>query len=105
MAEKIPIRITEKAQAQVLHIMQHKGIPENYALRVMVQGGGGCGGALFRLGFDSPKPEDKRYQIGDVPVLLDKRHFLFLVGIELDFEEREHEQGFVFNKLSPEEMA
>jgi iron-sulfur cluster assembly protein len=77
--------------------MQHKNIPEGYGLRVLVQGGGGCGGASFRLGFDKQKDGDLSYSYQNIPIFYEKRQMLFLIGLEIDFEERQTEKGFVFN--------
>jgi iron-sulfur cluster assembly protein len=95
--EIIPITITTKAAQEISYIMQHKNIPEGYGLRVLVQGGGGCGGASFRLGFDKQKDGDLSYSYQNIPIFYEKRQMLFLIGLEIDFEERQTEKGFVFN--------
>lgn len=94
-----PIEITEQALAEINYIRRNKGIPPEYGLRVLVEGGGGCGGASFRLGFDTPKEGDQQYEIGDLPVFYEKRQLLYLIGLQIAFEERENERGFVFLKM------
>ncbi len=93
-----PIEITEQALAEINYIRQNKGIPPKYGLRVMVEGGGGCGGANFRLGFDTLREGDQQYQIGELPIFYEKRQLLYLLGLQIAFEERETERGFVFLK-------
>ncbi len=93
----IPITITEKAAHEISDMMQHKNIPQGYALRILVQGGGGCGGATFRLGFDMQKVGDMAYTHKNIPIIYEKRQLLFIIGLEIDFEERQTEKGFVFN--------
>ncbi|OHX66100.1 HesB/IscA family protein [Flammeovirga pacifica] len=95
-----PISITERAAKEIQEILTQKKVPEGYSLRVGVKGGGGCGGAQFTLGFDQPKESDVEYTTNNIPVLIDKRQMLFLIDLEIDFEDRREERGFVFNKLS-----
>lgn len=92
-----PITLTPKAAEEIRYIMQNKNIPSEYGLRILVQGGGGCGGASFRLGFDKLKEGDLHYNFLDIPIFYEKRQMLFLIGLEIDFEERQTEKGFVFN--------
>lgn len=95
----IPIKITEKAEAEIKNIMANKNIPDNYHLRVGVKGGG-CGGMSYALGFDKPKEEDQQFEIRSIPVLIEKRHFMFLMGMEIDFFDGEEARGFTF--VNPE---
>jgi len=95
----IPIKITEKAEAEIKNIMANKNIPANYHLRVGVKGGG-CGGMSYALGFDKPKEEDQQFEIKGIPVLIEKRHFMFLMGMQIDFFEGEEARGFTF--VNPE---
>lgn len=39
----------------------------------------------FALGFDKLKPEDQRFEIQSIPVLIEKKHLMFLMGMQLDF--------------------
>ncbi len=91
-----PISITPKALQEIKYILQHKNIPQGYGLRVLVQGGAGCGGAQFRLGFDTQKDGDAHFMVQDVTVYYEKRQLMFLVGKQIDFEERTDERGFIF---------
>ncbi len=93
----VPVKITPKAAIEIKYIIAHKNIPAGYGLRVLVQGGGGCGGAKFRLGFDKPKEGDLTYIEQDIPVYYEKRQMMYLMGLEIDFEERADARGFVFN--------
>ena len=90
------ISVTEKALSEVKHIIANKNVPQDFALRLLVEGGGGCGGAKFRLGFDRQKDGDDFVLLDGVKVVFEKRTLMFLLSVELDFEERESERGFVF---------
>ncbi len=90
------IDISEKALAEVRRIMKEKNVPADYFLRLLVEGGGGCGGAKYRLGFDKQKEGDDFFMAEDVKVIFEKKTLLFLLSVKLDYEERENEQGFIF---------
>ncbi len=94
-----PIEITSKAALEIKHIMATKNIPLDYFLRVGVKGGG-CGGMAYALGFDKLKPEDQRYEVQNIPVLIEKKHLMFLMGMQLDFFEGDEARGFTFTNPS-----
>ncbi|MCG8386903.1 MAG: iron-sulfur cluster assembly accessory protein [Cytophagales bacterium] len=99
MADKlIPITLSEKAIAEVKHIMLNKNIPGGYGLRVGVKGGGGCGGFNYILGFDTQKENDIDFEIGGIPIFVEKKHTMYLLGIEVDFYEGADARGFTFVK-------
>lgn len=89
-----PVTLTPKAAEEVRKIMQTKNIPADYGLRVGVRGGG-CGVSLL-IGFDKKKENDQSYTIEGIPVLVDKRHTMYVVGKEIDFYEGDEGRGFMF---------
>jgi iron-sulfur cluster assembly protein len=91
----VPITITEKAEAEIKNIIAHKNIPQEYHLRVGVKGGG-CGGMSYALGFDKPKEDDQQFEVAGILVLIEKRHFMFLMGMQIDFFEGDEARGFTF---------
>ena len=95
----VPVKITEKAESEIKNIMATKNIAVDYHLRVGVKGGG-CGGMSYALGFDKPKSEDQQFEISGIPVLIEKRHFMFLMGMQIDFFEGDEARGFTF--INPE---
>ncbi len=92
-----PVQITSKALKEVKKIMSTKGIPAEYSLRVGIKGGG-CGAMGYVIGFDTPEESDVSYQIEDVPVIVEKKYVMYLMGVEVDFHEDDESRGFVFNK-------
>ncbi|SNS19744.1 iron-sulfur cluster assembly protein [Belliella buryatensis] len=95
----IPISITEKAQIEIKNIMDNKNIPADYHLRVGVKGGG-CGGMSYALGFDKAKEGDEQFVLNHIPVLIEKKHYMFLMGMQIDFYEGNEARGFTF--INPE---
>jgi len=90
-----PVSISKRASEEILHIMKTKGIAADYGLRVGVKGGG-CGGAAPMLGFDRKKDTDLVYIIDDIPVYVDKRHAMYLMGKQVDFVDKADARGFTF---------
>lgn len=91
----VPIKISDKAQEEIKNIIQHKNIPTDYALRVGVKGGG-CGGMAYQLGFDKVKEGDQQFDVDGIPVLIEKKHYMFLMGMQVDFYEGNDARGFTF---------
>lgn len=92
------IRITPTAIQEIKKIIDRKQVPAGYGLRLLVEGGSGCGGARYRLGFDTPKEGDATFEVEGIEVMYQKQQLLFLAGMEVAYEERENEQGFIFRK-------
>ena len=74
--------------------MNSKKIPDNYRLRIGVKGGG-CGATLM-LGFDQKKENDMEFLIKEIPVYIQKKETMFLIGKEVDFYEGGDQRGFLF---------
>ncbi|MCC5931275.1 MAG: iron-sulfur cluster assembly accessory protein [Cyclobacteriaceae bacterium] len=97
MAIKInPVRISERAAQEALKIFETKNIPDNYGLRIGVKASGGCGGKDFYLGFDLQKEDDDAFMLSNLKLLINKKETMYLMGLEVDYHEGTHEQGFFF---------
>lgn len=94
----IPVTITEKAAEEVKNIIEHKNIPEGYHLRIGIKGAGGCAGFEYLLGFDKKKDSDMEYNIAGINVLVEKKHTMYLLDLEVDFHEGADARGFTFAK-------
>lgn len=93
----IPVEITDKAYKEIVAIQNTKGIPDNYFLRIGVKGSG-CAGVDYFVGFDQEKETDKLYDLGEVKVLIEKKDFMHLFGVTLNFVDEVDERGFEFEK-------
>ncbi len=93
----IPINITDNAKEQVNKALTIKGIPENYFLRIGLRGGA-CSATYF-IGFDKMEDLDDLYEIENLNIglLIKRPHLMYLMGVELDFEEEGN--GYTFKKL------
>ena len=89
-----PVTLSSRALEEIRKIMDTKSIPAEYGLRVGVKGGG-CGVTLI-IGFDKKKESDHHYVVEGIPLYVDKKHTMYLIGKEVDFYDGEDGRGFTF---------
>lgn len=93
----LPITFTEDATAEIKHIFETKNIPQNYGVRVGVKGSG-CSGVSHILGFDKLKDNDEAYKLENgIPVFIEKKDMMHLIGITVDFVNDADTRGFLFS--------
>jgi iron-sulfur cluster assembly protein len=90
-----PVSISIRAVSEIKKIMETKNIPKDYGLRLGVKGGG-CAGVSLMIGFDRKKNSDLSYEVDGIPVYVDKKHTMYLIGKEVDFFEGDEARGFLF---------
>lgn len=90
------VKITENAKKEINATLQSPRIPSGYALRVGLKGGA-CS-ASYLLGFDKPTAEDETFEVEGVEVMIDKRHLMYLIGVEVDYQLTEQGPGFTIRK-------
>lgn len=90
-----PVSISNRAASEIRKIMETKNIPSDYGLRLGVKGGG-CAGVSMMIGFDRKKDSDLAYEVDGIPVYVDKKHTMYLIGKEVDFFEGDEARGFLF---------
>ncbi len=65
-------------------------------LRLAVRGGG-CSGLMYHMDWvEAPEDGDRSFSFEDVQVCVDKKSYLFLNGVELDFGDTLVKSGFIF---------
>ena len=91
-----PVTITARAASEIRKIMDTKGIPEGYGLRVGVRGGGCSGLSYFLDTENAPLERDKVIDAHGVQVFVDPKSMLYLQGTTLDYVTGLMESGFKF---------
>src|ERR1700743_3257619 len=91
-----PVTFTEGAVKELNKLKDQQEIGEDFGLRVGVEGGG-CSGMNYVLGFDQKKDGDNEYEIEGIKVFMHKAHGLYLVGMQIDFQDGLNARGFTFN--------
>lgn len=96
IATDCPIKLTEGAIQEVKQLVYDKDVPENYGLRIGVEGGG-CSGLSYILAFDAKTEMDDEFEFDGIKILMNKAHAMYLVGMELDYHNGLQNRGFIFN--------
>ena len=90
------ITMTDLAKDRIRTLMNKRQTP-GYYLRIAIQGGG-CSG--FKYHYDlvpEPDKKDKVFEFDDVKICIDIKSYLFLSGMEIDYEETMMRSGIVLN--------
>lgn len=91
-----PVKLTDGAVKQLRRIIEENNIPEGHGLRVGVKGGG-CSGFTYILGFDTKEANDQEFESNGIRVFMNKTHGIYLIGMEIDFQDGLNNRGFTFN--------
>ncbi len=91
-----PVSFTEGAIQELKKIYKDQSLTEDHGLRVGVEGGG-CSGMNYILGFDLKKEGDQEFEVEGIRVFLNKAHGLYLIGMEVDFQDGLNARGFTFS--------
>lgn len=75
----LPCQFTDNAVREIENTIATKNIPEGYGLRVGIQGGGGCSGISYLIGFDKQKETDDVYELSGLNVWIEKKHTMYLI--------------------------
>jgi iron-sulfur cluster assembly protein len=95
------IILTERAVIELKRIISEQNLPFDTYLRVGVKGGG-CSGFSYTLGFDQSNISDvdQVFEHHNIKVVCDPKSFLYLNGVNIDFEESLMGRGFKFDNPS-----
>jgi iron-sulfur cluster assembly accessory protein len=91
-----PVSFTEKAVMEIKRLMNEPGFDQSQHLRVGVKGGG-CSGLTYVLGFDERSADDDQFEVAGLQFLMNKSHGIYLMGMEIDWQDGLNARGFVFN--------
>lgn len=91
-----PVSFTEGAIKELKRLMSEPNFDNTQFLRVGVKGGG-CSGMTYVLGFDQKESDDETFEIEGIPVVMKQAHGIYLLGINIHFEDGLNARGFTFN--------
>jgi iron-sulfur cluster assembly protein len=91
-----PVSLTEGAIKELKKLMNEPDFDNTQFLRVGVKGGG-CSGMTYVLGFDQKESDDETFEIEGIPVVMKQAHGIYLLGINIHFEDGLNARGFTFN--------
>ena len=86
--------MTENAAKKVKELLENS---EYVALRPGIRGGG-CSGFSYTLKFsDGAEESDRVLESNGVDIHIDKKSYLYLMGVEIDYIDELSQSGFKFN--------
>ena len=91
-----PVTLTERAVGEIKRLMTEEGFDNSQFLRVGVKGGG-CSGMTYVLGFDNKEDKDDLFETGGVACIMNPAHGIYLMGMEVDWQDGLNSRGFTFN--------
>jgi iron-sulfur cluster assembly protein len=91
----VPITFTGKAIDEIKRLMEEEGFDKTAMLRIGVKGGG-CSGLSYILGFDKKEANDELYQFEGLSYIMNKAHGIYLMGMEIDWQDGLNARGFSF---------
>jgi iron-sulfur cluster assembly protein len=93
---KSPVTLTSRAVKEISRLMSEAGFDDTQYLRVGVKGGG-CSGMTYILGFDHKEENDDEFDIDGVICVMNKAHGIYLMGMEIDWQDGLNSRGFTFS--------
>jgi len=91
-----PVTLTDNAIVAVKKLLSEKELEADFGLRIGVNGGG-CSGMSYVLGFDKKQDNDQEFFIDGIKIYMNKSHGLYLLGMEVDYQDGLNARGFTFN--------
>ncbi len=90
-----PVTLTKGAIEEINRLMVAPGFDTTQQLRIGVKGGG-CSGMSYILGFDAVAETDEHFEIDGIPCIMNKSHGIYLIGMEIDWQDGLNSRGFTF---------
>ena len=90
-----PVKLTERAVTEIRRLIAEEGFDNSKTLRIGVKGGG-CSGMTYLLGFDDKTDVDEMFVINGVPCIMNPAHGIYLMGMEVDWQDGLNSRGFTF---------
>jgi iron-sulfur cluster assembly protein len=99
-----PISFTDGAKAELLRLINTLNISDEQGLRIGVKGGG-CAGLSYILAFDHKEENDNVYNFDGIKVLMNKTSLMYLVGMQVDWEDGLNNKGFTFSNPNAQDTC
>lgn len=92
------IQISEKAADHIHYLREKDNIPKERSLRISIKEGG-CSGFSYKMDFEDKKVQDsdKEFKSQGIPIVIEKKSLLYIMGMTLDYEGGLNGKGFIFS--------
>ena len=93
--QTMPVSFTPQAIVEIKRLLNSDQTAAGTVLRVGVKGGG-CAGMTYILAFDKAEDTDKHFEYEGIPMIMNKAHDMYLIGMQVDYQDGLNSRGFVF---------
>lgn len=90
-----PVVFTDSALEELQRLQETLELGSDQYLRIGVKGGG-CSGMSYLLAFDKKEEKDQVFHFQGQTVIMNKAHVMYVLGMEIDWENGLNNRGFVF---------
>ncbi len=90
-----PVILTAGAIQAIKRLTKEPEFNPEKHLRIGVKGGG-CSGMTYVLEFDNATDNDLHFTIDGISCVMEKSHEIYLLGMEVDWQEGLQNRGFTF---------
>ena len=91
------VRVSPSAAEHIRWLRNKEKVSSAKALRISIKEGG-CSGFSYKLDFDqNASPADKRFESNGIPLIVEGKSLLYIMGMTLDYEGGLNGKGFVFS--------
>jgi iron-sulfur cluster assembly protein len=94
--ETAPVKFTSSALVELHRLQASLELSDDQYLRIGVKGGG-CSGMSYLLAFDKKEEGDTIYDVDGIRTVMNKAHVMYVLGMEVDWENGLANRGFSFN--------
>ncbi len=101
--ESQPVCFTKGALEELIRLKKSLHV-EDQKLRVGVKGGG-CSGLSYLLAFDQATDKDRLFEIQGLEVIMEPAHVMYVLGMEIDYQQGLDSRGFTFNNPNAKETC
>jgi len=99
------IQISTAAAHHIHYLKDKENVPTEKALRISIKEGG-CSGFSYKLDFDEKKSSvDKTFESNGIPIVIEGRSLLYIMGMTLDYEGGLNGKGFTFSNPNAKETC
>lgn len=91
-----PVTFTTSAMEELHRLQSSLDLADDSFLRIGVKGGG-CSGMSYLLAFDKKEDGDNEYIVEGVKMIMNKAHVMYVLGMQVDWENGLANRGFSFN--------
>ena len=91
------IQVSQSAAEHIQELKNKEKVSQGKALRISIKEGG-CSGFSYKLDFDENKSaSDKFFESNGIPLVIEGKSLLYIMGMTLDYEGGLNGKGFIFS--------